>query len=426
MQTKISSDKLTLGMFVADLDCPWLDTPFLLQGFQIENEEHLQQLRHHCKSVVVDSEFSTPKAQTTIKLLLKQTSITPAEKSTSFPVSEPSAGNLPTSFIPEHIKLVEFKNVTPVENELSPAGEAFTRTTEVLNNLILDLRNDKTLAIEEVEFAIHDLVESMARNPYAIMLISRLRLENADLYQHGINVAIHLVALGRHLGLPKDMLEHLGILGLLLDVGKTKLPQELLNKHGRLTPDEFEVIKNHVSHCLNILNSSSALHPDILEGIAQHHERENGSGYPVGLSKGEISLFGRMAAIADTFSALTNPRFYAKTYSAYEALHTLTDWGKEFFHGPIVEQFTHAIGIFPIGTMTELSSGEIAIVISHNKVRRLKPRVLIISDKNKQPLPSATTLDLLHQPDTHSPPLTIMRGLPMGAYGLNPREYYLT
>jgi len=413
-------------MFVADLDCPWLDTPFLLQGFQIENEEHLQQLRHHCKSVVVDSEFSTPKAQTTIKLLLKQTSITPAEKSTSFPVSEPSAGNLPTSFIPEHIKLVEFKNVTPVENELSPAGEAFTRTTEVLNNLILDLRNDKTLAIEEVEFAIHDLVESMARNPYAIMLISRLRLENADLYQHGINVAIHLVALGRHLGLPKDMLEHLGILGLLLDVGKTKLPQELLNKHGRLTPDEFEVIKNHVSHCLNILNSSSALHPDILEGIAQHHERENGSGYPVGLSKGEISLFGRMAAIADTFSALTNPRFYAKTYSAYEALHTLTDWGKEFFHGPIVEQFTHAIGIFPIGTMTELSSGEIAIVISHNKVRRLKPRVLIISDKNKQPLPSATTLDLLHQPDTHSPPLTIMRGLPMGAYGLNPREYYLT
>jgi len=413
-------------MFVADLDCPWLDTPFLLQGFQIENEEHLKQLRHHCKCVVVDSEFSTPKAQAMITLLLKQTPNLPAGKATSFQSNDSTAENSPSSFIPEHIKLVQFNNAIPVENELPPAGEAFTRTTEVLNNLIIDLRNDKTLAIEEVEFAIHDLVESMARNPYAIMLISRLRLENADLYQHGINVAIHLVALGRHLGLPKEMLEHLGLLGLLLDVGKTKLPQELLNKNGRLTQEEFEIIKKHVVHCLDILNSTSALHPDILEGISQHHERENGSGYPVGLTKGEISLFGRMAAIADTFSALTNPRFYAKTYSAYEALHTLTDWGKEFFHGPIVEQFTHAIGIFPIGTLTELSSGEIAIVISHNKVRRLKPRVLIISDKNKQPLTIATTLDLLHQPDTITHPLTILRGLPMGAYGLNPREYYLT
>ena len=413
-------------MFVADLDCPWLDTPFLLQGFQIENEEHLQQLRHHCKSVVVDSEFSTPKAQTTITLLQKQSPDTPTGKSSPFPVNEASNENSPALFIPKNIKLVQFNNTTPVEQELSPAGEAFTRTTEVLNNLIVDLKNDKNLAIEEVESAIHDLVESMARNPYALMLISRLRLENADLYQHGINVAIHLVALGRHLGLPKNMLEHLGILGLLLDVGKTKIPQELLNKNGRLTPEEFEVIKDHVSHCLDILNDSSFLHPDILEGIAQHHERENGSGYPMGLLKGNISLFGRMAAIADTFSALTNPRFYAKTYSAYEALHTLTDWGKEFFHGPIVEQFTQAIGIFPIGTMTELSSGEIAIVISHNKVRRLKPRVLIISDKNKQPLPNATTLDLLHQPDTITQPLTILRGLPMGAYGLNPREYYLT
>ena len=167
------------------------------------------------------------------------------------------------------------------------------------------------------------------------------------------------------------------------------------------------------------------MHPDIMEGIAQHHERENGSGYPAGISKDNLGLFGRMAAITDTFSAMTNPRPYAKAIPAYQALHTMSNWGKEYFHAPLVEQFIHAIGIFPVGSMVELSTGEVAVVVSHNKVRRLKPRVMIISDKNKVQSESPTTLDLLHPPATYETSPTILTGLPTGAYGLNPREYYL-
>ena len=427
MKTKISSSHLTTGMFVADLDRPWLDTPFLLQGFQIENDEHLTQLQQYCQYVVVDSDYSTSVAQAALLAHGEKITGKKSEPASSFEdhFLEDGKFKLRPSFIPDDIKIKRFRDVTAVEAELVPAREAYSRTAEVLTELIKDLSSDNSLAIQEVEVVIHDLVETMTRNPDALMLVSRLRMENEVVYQHGINVAIYLVALGRHLGLPKEMLERLGTIGLLLDIGKTRLPQELFQKKGSLTSEEFETVKNHVPICLDILKGTPILHPDVLEGIMQHHERENGSGYPAGLSRSEIGLFGRMAAIADTFSALTNPRPYAEIFPAYDALHILVNWSGEFYHAPIVEQFIHAIGIFPVGSMVELSSGEVAVIISHNKVRRLKPRVLIISEQDKKPAKSPTTLDLLHQPATYNPPLSILRGLPTGAYGLNPREYYL-
>jgi HD-GYP domain-containing protein (c-di-GMP phosphodiesterase class II) len=301
----------------------------------------------------------------------------------------------------------------------------YTRTAEVLSDLFNDLSSRNHLALQEVESVIQGMVESMVRNPDALMLVSRLRQVDKTVYGHGLNVAIYLVALGRHLSLPRDMLERLGTLGLLLDIGKTQLPRELLQKEGRLTSEEFEMVKSHVGISLEILLNTPNLHPDILEGVAQHHERENGSGYPSGISSGEIGLFGRMAAIADSFSAMTNPRPYTEIVPAYQALQALVSLGREFYHAPIVEQFIHAIGIFPIGSLVELSTGEVAVIISHSKVRRLKPRVLIISDKNKTPLNRPATLDLMYPPASYVTPPTILSGLPTGAYGLEPREYYL-
>ncbi len=441
-------------MFVADLDRPWVDTPFLFQGFMIENDEQIMQLQQYCKFVLINPELSTPKVRTAIFTygetpgenkaesppppekhvadvveLSEESSFVPAnvELTPSHNIVPIDAKLAPAgeSYIPANVKLTPFRNITPVEAELVPAGETYTRTAEVMSDLFRDFASDKHLALQEVEAVIQDMVESMVRNPDALMLVSRLRQEDEAVYGHGLNVAIYLVALGRHLSLPKYMLEHLGTIGLLLDIGKTRLPRDLLQKEGQLTSEEYETVKSHVPICLDILTETMNLHPDILEGIAQHHERENGSGYPAGKSKGDICLFGRMAAIADTFSALTNPRPYAKTVPAYEALQTLANWGREFFYAPIVEQFIHAIGIFPVGSMVELSTGEVAVVISHNKVRRLKPRVLIISDKDKTPSQGPITLDLLHPPATYITPPSILSGLPTGAYGLDPREYYL-
>lgn len=520
MQTKVFSSELKIGMFVSELDRPWIDTPFLLQGFLIEDQEQLGQLQKYCEFALVDWDRSTPelraahppggsntgqaatadkstsatsasiKQQETLTIQKTPDAIfrptesgrfvlthTPPRKTAKSPNHAPESpgqeslmaslvsivGNLfkkksgpykpketfnfnqsrsgfdepienlmnvnsaRPSFIPDSVELTTYSEVKPVEEEFALADNAYKYTTEVLHAVIQDVLSGKHLAIEEVEVVIQDVVDSMVRNPDAMMWIARLRKQDEAAYGHSIQVAVYLVALGRHLGLPKDFLERLGTVGLLLDIGKLKLPRELLLLNRRLTSEEYETIKSHVRLGLDILSETPDLHPDIQEGLAHHHERENGSGYPEGIAKSSISMFGRMAAIVDSFSALTNPRPYAEAMSAYEALQSMSNWGGEFYHAAMVEQFIQAIGVFPVGSMVELSSGEVAVVVNHSKVRRLKPRVLIISGPDKSPSPHPATLDLLYQPqETETPPLYILRGLQTGAYSLDAREYYLT
>lgn len=530
MQSKVLSSELKIGMFVSSLDRPWIDTPFMLQGFLIESDEDIRLLRQYCEFVQVDwsmSPIAPPSsilqqqqiekaAQTTAPRQVQINAVSniirpssqsatndqaehsaaevyagldslaelPLEqarvRSTSTPAlvhnkpaaasrasDYPEQGNLfaeitgrfksffnkapkapKTNFDPQHTKsdfndepvpyvrpefipadipISLYVDATPAEQEVGPALIAHKRAKDVFSNLVKDIQSNKHLALEDTEEVVHEVVDSMVRNPDAMMWITRLRKQDEVVYGHGLQVAVYLVALGRHLGLPKEMLERLCTMGLLLDIGKIKLPKTILLKKERLSPEEFEMLKSHVQLSIDVLKETPDIHSDVLQGIAQHHERENGSGYPAGLSKDEISLFGRMAGIVDTFAALTNPRSYAKTIPAYEALQTLSNFNQGLYQASMVEQFIQAIGVFPVGSMVELSTGEVAIVVGHSKVRRLKPRVLIISDAAKHPALEATTLDLLYQSvAAGESAITIQRGLPTGAYGLDVREYYLT
>src|SRR6185437_1591877 len=190
-----------------------------------------------------------------------------------------------------------------------------------------------------------------------------------------------------------------------------------LEKQGRLTPEEFEEVKEHVQHGLDILAQTPNFHPDVIQGIAQHHERMNGSGYPRGLMGDEIGVVGRMAGIVDCFAALTNHRPYAAAASSYEALRSISGWAGDFFHEPLVQQFVSSIGVFPVGSLIELSTGEVAIVVAHNKVRRLKPRVLVVTGPDKTRSPHPAMLDLLYENKAGGDdPVYIKRGLPAGAY----------
>ncbi|MCW5593877.1 MAG: HD-GYP domain-containing protein, partial [Burkholderiales bacterium] len=281
--------------------------------------------------------------------------------------------------------------------------------------------------IARVEEVVDEMVESMVRNPDALMWVARLREQDITTYGHGLQVAVYLVAFGRHLGFPRAELSQLGTIGLLLDIGKIKLPKSILEKQGRLTPEEFEIAKSHVMLGLEILSATPNWPVEVLEGIAQHHERMNGSGYPRGLKAEQIGIFGRMAGIGDCFAALTKSRPYAEAVSSYEALRSITGWGGEYFHAPLTEQFVQAIGVFPVGSLVELSTGEVAVVVSHNKVRRLKPRVLLLTGPDKTPSAYPIMVDLLYDPLLGGEePAFIRRSLPAGAYGLNPRENYLS
>jgi HD-GYP domain-containing protein (c-di-GMP phosphodiesterase class II) len=259
------------------------------------------------------------------------------------------------------------------------------------------------------------------------MWIARLRQEDIATYGHGLQVSVYITSFGRHLGFPKAQLSQLAQIGLLLDIGKIKLPRYLLEKQGRYTTEEYEEAKRHVQHGIEILSQTENIDPEVIEGIEQHHERMNGSGYPKGYVGDEIGIYGRMAGIVDTFAALTNHRPYAAAASSYEALRSISGWAGDFFHEPLVQQFVSSIGVFPVGSLIELSTGEVAIVVAHNKVRRLKPRVLVVTGPDKTRSPHPAMLDLLYENKAGGDePVYIKRGLAAGAYDLDLKDFYLS
>lgn len=296
---------------------------------------------------------------------------------------------------------------------------------DLLEKLVSDIRLGQSFEVDRVEEIVDDMVESIVRNPDALMWLARMREQDITTYGHGLQVSVYLTAFGRTLGFPKHDLALLAQVGLLLDIGKIRLPKNLLEKQGRLTAEEFDTAKQHVQHSIDILSQSS-FDAQVLSGIEQHHERMNGSGYPRGLEGLDIGIFGRMAGIVDTFAALTNHRPYADALSSYEALRNITGWAGDYFHEPLVQQFVSSVGVFPVGSLIELSSGEVAIVVAHNKVRRLKPRVLVVTAPDKTRVDFPVMVDLLYDPKRGGEgPAFIKRGLPAGAYGLDLSDYYL-
>jgi HD-GYP domain-containing protein (c-di-GMP phosphodiesterase class II) len=482
MLSKVAVKDLKIGMFVADLDRPWIDTPFILQGFLIEDGVQIAELQRVCQWVMVDRARSTgdefrqpaglvprasdapPQARSgtrSLSMQLEEKAGDPARMRDVAPpppaarekpkgpfdgllgslrglFKRPEKGlpanpaELPTeapraSLLPPTVPVTIYPDTVTVEQELVPAQRAYDHTSEVLRKLASDVWAGHPVQIERVEEVVDEMVESMVRNPDALMWVARLREQDITTYGHGLQVAVYLVAFGRHLGFPRAELAQLGTVGLLLDIGKIKLPRAILEKQGRLSAEEFEAAKTHVSLGLEILSATPNWPVEILEGIAQHHERMNGGGYPRGLKGEQIGIYGRMAGITDCFAALTKARPYAEAVSSYEALRSITGWGGEHFHAPLTEQFVQAIGVFPVGSLVELSTGEVAVVVSHNKVRRLKPRVLLLTSPDKTPAAYPTMVDLLYDPLLGGEePAFIRRSLPTGAYGLNPRENYLS
>ncbi len=521
MASKIFTSDLKVGMFVADLDRPWVDTPFLLQGFLIENDEQILALRTHCEFVMVDRARSTgaefesvsgiSPATNTLPMrgkprLLPSASgqvdpeeVTqlssageraaaprPPKRATRFSERKESAARAPgnaaaanadpacevtstaarpgfmtralagfrglfgkpgevgaahlpeqpreaahefaarAELLPPGIEVQTYADQASVEEEVPRAEAAVNRASDLLEKLVKDIRLGQSFEIDRVEEIVEGMVESIVRNPDAALWIARLREQDISTYGHGLQVSVYLASFGRHIGFPKEQLSQLAQIGLLLDIGKIKLPRYLLEKQGRLTAEEYEEAKRHVDHGIAILSETPNVDPEVLEGIEQHHERMNGSGYPHGYVGEEIGIYGRMAGIVDTFAALTNHRPYAAAASSYEALRSLSGWAGDFFHEPLVQQFVSSIGVFPVGSLIELSTGEVAIVVAHNRVRRLKPRVLVVTGPDKTRSPHPAMLDLLY--DTKSggdEPVFIKRGLPAGAYDLDLKDFYL-
>lgn len=250
--------------------------------------------------------------------------------------------------------------------------------------LLHDAEHDRQISLPVLKSAIEPMVESIVRNPDAYIWLTHLKSLDSYSYHHALSCSVWAVAFGRHLGLPVSQLNSLATGCFLFDIGKTKLPRDLLNSTRRLTSDEFETVKQHVLFGLDLIKQTSGVEKLVLEMIRTHHERHNGSGYPLGLTGNQIPLFGRIAGIVDAYDAITSYRPYCKPIPAYEAVENLYQWRGIDFQTELVEQFIQVVGIYPVGSLVQLSDGTVGVVISQNEHFRLRPQVMILLDGDKQ------------------------------------------
>jgi HD-GYP domain-containing protein (c-di-GMP phosphodiesterase class II) len=213
---------------------------------------------------------------------------------------------------------------------------------------------------------------------------------------------------------------------MMADIGKMKLPESLLLKSEKLTPDEMEIVRQHADFSVELISGTRGMTHQVVGMVAAHHERFDGSGYPRGLAGGDIPMLARMAAIGDTFDAITSDRPYAVGAAPHEAIRELYEMRNTAFQDELVEQFIQTLGPYPVGTLVELKNGEIAIVIAQNRMRRLRPKVVVLLDANKKTLASIPARDLMTETvDDEGADISIAKSLPPGAHGIDPDEFYL-
>ncbi len=394
MKKSIPVSELRFGMYIAELDRPWTDTPFRFQGFVLSTEQQLEALQKHCKTVFVDLERSeSPDAPRAAPLPLGRTLY--PEKAT-------------------------------VEQELGPARVAYTGSQLLMNAALSAVRIGRTLDAERVRAAIDSLTASVLRNPDAMLLFSQLREKGEYAVSHALDVSIYMTAFGRFLQLEPGQIEFLGYVGLLQDIGKVRLPKPLLEKRGRLNAEEFEQAKLHVNYSVEILRATPGIPRDLPRIAVLHHERQDGSGYPNHLRGSQIGMIGSIAGIIDTFDAMTVRRPHADPVAPSAAISNLYKWRGAFFDTQLVEQFIRFIGIFPVGSLVELNSGEIAVVMSQNPAKRLQPRVMVIRDSKGNPLRPQKLLDLSRSPKaTPEEPYRILRTLEHGHVPVTSDELFM-
>jgi HD-GYP domain-containing protein (c-di-GMP phosphodiesterase class II) len=416
---KIDVRDLQLGMYIAELDRPWLETPFMYQGFELQSPEALKKLQELCRYVWID--------------IRKGIDFTPARghgqaayaRMQRLAEEEDQIRNRVRQLAQEQQAAPRkpYTDQTTLEQEITEARAIDTEARDALRTAFDDVARGRPVDLALAQKVVTRMVDSIIRNPDALVCLSQLKDVSEYTALHSVRSCVIALAFGRHLALSRDELGVLGLGALLHDVGMARLPRDILARPGRLGPKEFELLKRHVLWGIEIARSSGDVPPGALEVIEQHHERGDGSGYIAGRSKNMITPAGYMGAIVDVYDAVTSDRSYSGALSAEDALKSMYEWRHKDFTPALVEEFIRCMGIFPIGSLVELSTGSIGVVITINRTRRLKPKVALVLTASKTPYSQRIVTDLMEHKDGMGKEIKIARVLPSGSYGIQPMDY---
>ena len=397
--SKISTAELEVGMFVSSLDRPWSETTFLFQGFPVREEAEIEELKKLCRHVYI---------------------MVPDEE---IELSSISSRRKPETVYSDLIGRKRYEVTKSAREELRVVRSSHEEISHLMLEIEDTLREDKELDLQTMTNSIDFMVDSIERNPDAYIWLTRIKKFDSHTYKDSLSASVWATTLGRELGLERDKLNALAMGALFMDIGKTALPAMLLNKTDRLTDDEWALMKSHVEHGVRILSENAETPADVLDIIRTHHERLDGSGYPAALRGNEIPFLGQIAGIIDFYVSVTSTRPYAGAVSPSNATYMLYQQQGRHFSELLVRSLIQALSTYPTGSLIELSSGEVGVVISQNPGLRLKPNVVLLLDPDKSPYGSYPIINLADYSRGHTgEPVNIKKALADGEYGLRIEE----
>lgn len=374
MLKKVDSSQLKIGMFIHDLDCGWMEHPFVRNRFVLTSEDEIFKIRNaRIRGVVIDCSRGLDVGDAP--------TLAQAEASLETEVTAIAAKPL----IVTRVSLGE---------ELARAANIRKQAVGLVRTVMADARLGKAVELDKVGPVVESVTESILRNSGA--LLGLLRIKNKDDYTflHSVSVCALLVAFCRSRKMDDDTIYQAGLGGLLHDTGKALVPDAILNKQGRLTDEEFDIVKRHPRDGYDILVKTPEIGPIPLDITLHHHERRDGSGYPDKQDETRISELAQMAAIVDVYDAITSDRCYHKGMPAAEALRKIYEWSKFHFNPTLAQEFMRCVGIYPVGTLVLLESGRLGVVIEPHETSLLTPKVNVFFSTTKQTYIKPQTLDL--------------------------------
>ncbi len=264
--------------------------------------------------------------------------------------------------------------------------------------MIRDVRAGRLPDVDALTRQLLPVVDSIQRCPDAALWLMRIEPPSGYVYRRALGTAITATVFGERLGLDREALHDLALGGLLLDIGKVEVPVSILAKRESLSQPEHEIIKRHVAYAQEIMRLMDDVPERVTEMVRSHHERFDGSGYPDKQRGSEIPLFARVAGIVDTYDAITQDRGYAPAISAHTALRYLSGQRHAKFDADLLQEFIHAMGVYPTGTWVELLDGSVGVVCSQNSAWPLTPRIAIMADRSGRPRQPCTVVANRHNP----------------------------
>lgn len=390
-QYKINVNEVIIGMYISGLDRPWTQTPFPLQGFYVRGLTEVKQLKNFCNHVYIDVVKGSAPVATDLKTL---------DSSGTFNRLSPASRQGDASFVNIPVRPIKVRHgqnpvVKPLGKEVKKARQLHKKVYAAVGEIITQLNSDRLydISIVETKRLAGEMVDSVLRNPDAFTWLSRVQEADEYTYSHALRSSVWAILFGRHIGLPKRDLDVLALGVLLKDVGKTKLPSELLQKSEH-NAEELQEYESFVQLGVDLLRETDGVDPRVIGVVRTHCERLNGSGFPEHLQGDKIPLLGKIAGIVTYYDTVTTPRGAVLPVAPSKAVAELYELRNIQFQEDLVVEFIRAIGLYPTGTLVEFNTGEVGVVVEQNFDRRLKPKVMIVLDTYKQELPEGRLIDM--------------------------------